>query len=92
MTSDMQRQRELAGRIQEGDRVMYARGFLRSIGAVYGETPFREGTVELVSTLGEPHHDERRKLARVRWDDEPDIGTVALVNLVRKEDRHLEPR
>jgi hypothetical protein len=72
--------------IVAGTRVMYARAFLRNIGAFTGPTPFREGTV-LSRNMGVP-----RRLpatARVQWDDGAS-GTVLVVNLVAKSRRHLE--
>ena len=70
--------------IESGARVMYARTFLRSIGAITGSLPFREGTVLFVAGEG------RSATARVNWHDDNATGTVLLVNLVAKNRRHLE--
>jgi hypothetical protein len=61
------------------DRVMFARGFLRSIGAVTGELPFQVGTVDRVNG----------RVVYVQWDHGGTSATLA-ANLVRKDRLHLE--
>ncbi len=44
-------QQNMGSRIQVGDRVMYSRRFLRSIGVYSGDMPFAEATVTRVAQL-----------------------------------------
>lgn len=75
--------------INKGDRVKYAREFLRSVGAIAGIGPFRIGTVAAIG-------DERMADSRViyvHWDDEPGRAAGVLeCNLIRADRLHLEDR
>jgi hypothetical protein len=61
------------------DRVLFARAFLRSIGAVTGELPFQRGTVSRVNG----------RVVYVQWDHGGTSATLA-ANLVRADRLHLE--
>ena len=72
--------------IEIGSRVMMARAFLRSIGVCTGDLCFQQGTVSRIS--GDV--DRPGAYATVQWDHG---GTSAslIKNLVRVDQRHLEP-
>jgi hypothetical protein len=78
-------------RIEVGSRVMFARQFLRNTCQFIGEAPFIEGTVESIGApLDKSQGEHSPRLIKVLWDGDK-LPTGALsVNLVRKEDRHLE--
>jgi hypothetical protein len=67
--------------IKNGDRVAYARKFLRSVGAITHDIASRRGTVL----------DADGVLVRVRWDDTRKPAPVLKSNLVPANRLHLEP-
>lgn len=73
--------------IQTGDRVMYSATFLRSIGCHAGRPCFARGTVAAIERVGGR---SGVTVATVAWDDPDEGEAVAVQNLVRDEDRHLE--
>jgi hypothetical protein len=76
-------------RIEVGSRVMFARQFLRNTCQFIGVAPFMEGTVQ---SLGSPVEGANSpRLIQVLWDGDKQATAALSVNLVRKEDRHLEP-
>jgi len=76
---------------QPGDRVTYARSFLRSTGMFTGREAFREGTVQLVKPLRQGGV----VIVKVAWDGESkedaelNPGTLS-TNLVRVGEKHRE--
>jgi hypothetical protein len=79
---EMRIRRRLSGRIEPGDRVAYARGFLRSI---FDFTNHDRGIV--VSLAG--NGDRANRIATVRWEPDNLESNVLVSNLVRESDlRH----
>ena len=71
--------------IAVGNRVMYARGFLRSTGMFTGPIPFAKGKVTAID----------REIASIDWEGKHggDLPPrVNVHNLVRADRLHLEPR
>lgn len=86
-----------AGSLQEGDRVAFARAFLRSTGQFTGPEaptsygPFARGEVERVHRGWRGPFDPDSRVSPwvdVRWDDGR-RGTVHVGNLVRVDRLHL---
>ena len=73
--------------IQPNDTVKYAAKFLRSIGCQTGPACFATGMVLTVRRVGGR---SGTTVATVAWDDPREGDTVAVANLVRVEDMHLE--
>ena len=73
-----------------GDRVRFARAFLRSTGQVTGpEEPTSIGPFARGAVVGGIDLRGGRKLLTVRWDD-GEVSAVLDVNLVREDRVHLE--
>jgi len=71
---------------QLGDRVMYAREFLRNTGQMTGEVPFDVGTVINIKAKG-----EECEVCAVQWDSDRRY-LVRSSNLIRESEKHLESR
>lgn len=70
-----------------GNRVMYSRQWLRSVGIFSGPVPFAVGKIIGIDTLGK----SGPQIAQIRWAD-PDMPQRVLTsNLVRADRLHLEP-
>jgi len=70
--------------IQVGDRVAYSRDWLRSVGAMTGELPFRRGWVrDVIVCMG------GTVIANVEWTD-GGMAMINVANLVRGDRLHLE--
>ena len=72
--------------LKVGDRVGFARAFLRDTGQISGPVPFAKGTVAEMIPFGGPG----RSLVTVLWDNLDGHRTVLDCNLVRLDRRHLE--
>jgi len=70
--------------MKPGDRVCFARHFLRNTGQFTGDVPFAVGTVEAVIDYGS------FTLATIRWDNLAGHKTVNVKNLILKDRKHLE--
>ncbi len=75
-----------AHNFKTGDRVKYAREWLRSFAIYTGDIPFAVGTVKGFEKFG----DRDQVLVRVVWDGDDHESRVLGVNLVRKADLHKE--
>ena len=73
--------------IELGDRVMFSTTFLRSIGCHTGRPCFARGTVTAVRRVGGR---SGVTVATVAWNDPHEGDTVAVANLVREDEKHLE--
>lgn len=72
--------------INKGDRVKYARTFLRTTGVYTGALPTRIGTVAAIGDIM-----AGSRIMYVRWDDEPGRSAGILeCHLVRADRLHLE--
>jgi len=79
--------------LQQGDRVAFARHWLRSTGNFTGDVPFMRGTVEHVHDLG-----QGLRVVTVAWDARLANGQIGEActwkalesNLVRLDRIHLE--
>lgn len=79
-----------------GDRVCFARDFLRNTGQFTGWKPFAEGEIVEMHVLG-----GGKFLVTVAWDQEralrlsgelpPEGSNILNVNLIRADRKHLEP-
>lgn len=74
---------------QVGDRVMYARAFLRSTGMISGWAPFACGTVQ--SAEYGLYGNGQRALVQVLWDGFREAQPILDCNLIHTNRAHLEP-
>lgn len=67
-----------------GDKVMYSKKWLQSVGVYSGYLPFAKGVIEAIKTVGS------LTIADVRFNHEDRCTSVNVANLTRKEDIPFE--
>lgn len=68
-----------------GDKVIYAASFLRSVQILSKEMADRQGLVLSIEQIAPKY-----KVALIKWEDTTEPRRVAVRNLIRASERHLE--